>query len=72
MHHRQRESHRDRSIDGIATLLQNFDSRIGGVVMHRDHHRMPRPHRLFALIVNSDVRRRLRRRRERESSNKET
>ena len=46
MRHRQRESHRDRGIDGVAAGLQNLQPGFGGVAFARDHHAVPRAHRL--------------------------
>ena len=40
MNHRQRESHSDSGVDGIASSLQNFHTNMGRELMHGDHHRM--------------------------------
>ena len=44
--HRQRQSHRDRGIDGIAAVFQYLQAGFGGVAFVGDHHAVPRAHRL--------------------------
>ena len=46
MRHRQRQSHRDRGVDGVAAVLQNLQPGLGGVAFPGDHHAVARAHRL--------------------------
>ncbi len=46
MRHRQGEAHRHRGIHGIAARFENLQAGLGGVLFPRDHHAVPRAHRL--------------------------
>jgi hypothetical protein len=46
MGHRQGEPHGHRGVNRIAAGSQNLDAGLGGVAFPRDHHGVPRAHRL--------------------------
>ena len=46
MRHRQREADRDRRVDRVAAGFEDLEPRFGGVAFARDHHAVPRAHRL--------------------------
>ena len=46
MRHGQREAHRHGRVHRVAARFEHRDSGIGGVRLHRDHHGVPRMHRL--------------------------
>jgi hypothetical protein len=44
--HRQGEPHGHRGVDRVAAGAKNLDAGLGGVAFPRDHHGVPRAHRL--------------------------